>query len=125
MITRERGVADGNPRDETDALPTPAELKAVAHEIRFLGSEGAHPGTDVWNAATPEQVGEARDFTRMLLAHLNETPARVQRLQITRAPPVDLGGVPSAEARNATPRDPFSPRDVPSSDPSSALLPHT
>lgn len=76
--TRERGATPADLFNEIDELATkdiiPKDLKDLAHEIRLLGNDGAHPNRP--NVSQDEAL-EVKDFIDHLFNYVYIMPARV------------------------------------------------
>ena len=66
-------------------------LKEMAHDVRDIGNEGAHPDEDGLGNVTPEDADDIIEFTRQYFEHVYVMPARSdafrkRRIAATSAP---------------------------------------
>ena len=71
--------------DQIDELATnqiiTASLKAMAHEVRLTGNDGAHPGADGLNDVTQQDAKDIIEFTKELFHHVYIMPAKLKARQ--------------------------------------------
>jgi hypothetical protein len=58
-----------------------ASLKAMAHEVRLTGNDGAHPGQDGLNEVTAQDAKDIIQFTEELFHHVYVMPAKLKARQ--------------------------------------------
>jgi uncharacterized protein DUF4145 len=61
-------------------------LKDIAHQIRSVGNDGAHPGKDGLNDVSQQDASDIIEFTREFLHHVFVVPARL-KARLLQPPP--------------------------------------
>ena len=72
-----------------------AALKNMAHEIRKLGNEGAHPDEDGLGDVTEEDSDDIIEFTRQYFEHVYVMPARSEAYRQRREASVNAASKPA------------------------------
>ncbi len=81
LVVRDRGASGKNLADEIDSLEISEDLKTVAHSIRLIGNEAAHPDLDDWSNVTSQDLLMLLGLISELVRQLYDVPGAVQQLR--------------------------------------------
>ena len=81
LIARSNGTKGKNLAGEIDSLKISEDLKTIAHSVRLIGNETAHPDPDDWNNVDNGDLEALLHLALELVRQLYEVPGRVERLR--------------------------------------------